>query len=149
LSQADSSDASNHLGAQSTVEGSLPSLSNARREDNVSDDDSALISLGQQFGETVAELQMLLGQPEKGGHSEELEAALARLEPIERAIMATTAKTVAGLEVKARHAAYVMSEQWNAPIDRLDWDARAARLLIENVCNIARASAEKLSRGGK
>jgi len=64
---------------------------------------------------------------------------LGRLEPIERAIMATPARTVAGLGVKARHAAYVMSEYWNAPIDRMDWDARAVRLLIEAVCEAAGA----------
>ena len=59
---------------------------------------------------------------------------LGRLEPIERAIMATPARTVAGLGVKARYAAYVMSEYWDAPIDKIDWDARAVRLLIEAVC---------------
>jgi hypothetical protein len=26
-----------------------------------------------------------------------------------------------------RHAAYLMPEYWNAPIDRMDWDARAVR----------------------
>jgi hypothetical protein len=61
---------------------------------------------------------------------------LGRLEPIERAIMATPAQTVAGLGVKARHAAYVMSEYWDAPIDKIDWDARAVRLLIEAVCEV-------------
>jgi hypothetical protein len=34
--------------------------------------------------------------------------------------------------------AYVTSEYWSAPIDRIDWDARAVRLLIEAVRNIAR-----------
>ncbi|HTO68143.1 MAG TPA: hypothetical protein VMM15_43555, partial [Bradyrhizobium sp.] len=63
------------------------------------------------------------------------EAVLARLAPIEQAIMATPARTIAGLGVKARHAAYVMSHYWEAPIDRIDWDARAVRLLIEAVCN--------------
>jgi hypothetical protein len=62
---------------------------------------------------------------------------LGRLEPIERAILATPARTVAGLGVKARHAAYVMSEYWDAPIDEIDWDARAVRLLIEAVCESA------------
>ena len=62
---------------------------------------------------------------------------LGRLEPIERAIMATPARTVAGLGVKARDAAYVMSEYWDAPIDKIDSDARAVRLLIEAVCGSA------------
>jgi hypothetical protein len=63
-----------------------------------------------------------------------LEAALARLEPIERAIMATPAQTVVGLGVKARHAAYVISEYWAEPLEKVDWDRRAVRLLIEAVC---------------
>jgi hypothetical protein len=41
------------------------------------------------------------------------------------------------LGVKARHAAYVMSEYWDAPIDKIDWDAWAVRLLIEAVCESA------------
>jgi hypothetical protein len=68
---------------------------------------------------------------------EQLEAALARLEPIERAIMATPAQTVVGLGVKARHAAYVISEHWAEPLEKADWDRRAVRLLIEAVCVLA------------
>jgi hypothetical protein len=65
------------------------------------------------------------------------EAILARLYPIEQAIMRTHAHTIAGLGVKARHAAYVMSQHWEVPIDRIDWDAQAARLLVEAVCDLA------------
>jgi hypothetical protein len=36
---------------------------------------------------------------------------------MEQAIMATLAYTIAGLGVKARHAAYVMSQYWEEPID--------------------------------
>ena len=68
---------------------------------------------------------------------EQLEAALARLEPIERAIMATPAQTVVGLGVKARHAAYVISEYWAEPLEKADWDRRAVRLLIEAVSVVA------------
>jgi hypothetical protein len=67
----------------------------------------------------------------------QIETVLARLDPIERAIMQTQACTIAGLGVKARHAAYVMSQYWEEPIDQIDWDARAVRLLIEAVCNFA------------
>jgi hypothetical protein len=67
----------------------------------------------------------------------QLEAALARLEPIEQAIMATPAQTVVGLGVKARHAAYVLSECWDEPLEKVDWDRRAVRLLIEAVCHVA------------
>jgi hypothetical protein len=68
----------------------------------------------------------------------QVEAILARLYPVELAIMQTPACTIAGLGVKARHAAYVMSQYWEASIDRIDWDAQAVRLLIEAVCDVAR-----------
>jgi len=67
----------------------------------------------------------------------QLEAALARLEPIERAIIATPAQTVVGLGVKARHAAHVISEYWAEPLEKADWDRRTVRLLIEAVCVVA------------
>jgi hypothetical protein len=67
-----------------------------------------------------------------------VEAILAQLYPIEQAIMQMSACTIAGLGVKARHAAYLMSQYWEAPIDRTDWDARAVRLLIEAVSDVAR-----------
>jgi hypothetical protein len=51
--------------------------------------------------------------------------------------MATPARTITGLGIKARHAAYLVSEYWDAPIDQIDWDARAVRLLIEAVCRTA------------
>lgn len=66
-----------------------------------------------------------------------VEAILARLAPIEQAIMQMPACTIVGLGVKARHAAHVMSQYWDAPIDRIDWDAQVVRLLIEAVCEIA------------
>ncbi|WP_316215092.1 hypothetical protein [Bradyrhizobium sp. SZCCHNR2035] len=66
-----------------------------------------------------------------------VEATLCRLEPIERGIMATPARTIVGLGIKAWHAAHVMSEHWDASIEDLDWDARVVRLLIEAVCKVA------------
>jgi hypothetical protein len=68
----------------------------------------------------------------------QIETVLARLDPIERAIMQTQACTIAGLGVKARHAAYVISQYWEEPTDQIDWDATAVRLLIEAVCDVAR-----------
>ena len=68
---------------------------------------------------------------------EKLEAALAQLAPVEQAIMATPAQTIIGLGVKARHASYVLSECWVEPLERMDWDRRAVRLLIEAVCLVA------------
>lgn len=101
------------------------------------DEDSDLIALGRQFEEIAAEVRKTYNSGSADDHVEVIEATLGRLEPIERAIMATPARTVAGLGVKARHAAYVMSEYWDSPIDKIDWDARAVRLLIEAVCESA------------
>ena len=70
--------------------------------------------------------------------TQQIESVLTRLYPIEWAIMQTPASTIAGLGVKARHAAYVMSQYWETPLDRIDWDARAIRQLIEAVCDLAR-----------
>jgi hypothetical protein len=70
-------------------------------------------------------------------HLDLIEAMLANLAPIEQAIMAIPAQTIAELGVKARHAAYVMPEYWETPIDEIDWDARAVRFLIEAVCDLA------------
>ena len=125
------------------------------------DDDAGLLTLEVQFNSLVTEL--LAAQKASGelatcpdqhslvqdsvpavnagtdheARTRQVEAILARLSPIEQAIMTTPALTIVGLGVKARHAAYVMSEYWDAPIDRIDWDARAVRLLIEAVCNVA------------
>jgi hypothetical protein len=124
-------------------------------------DDSTLLALERQFNEIAADLlaaqcandemaacsaQRSSGQsterPRARSDDEagmkQVEAILARLYPIEQAIMHTPACTIAGLGVKARHAAYVTSQYWSAPIDRIDWDAQAVRLLIEAVCNVAR-----------
>jgi hypothetical protein len=99
--------------------------------------DSALLGLGQQFEEIAAEIQKLYNSASMDGHLEQIEAMLGRLQPVETAIMAMPARTIGGLGVKARHAAYVMSEYWNRPTDRIDWDARAVRSLIEAVCESA------------
>lgn len=129
------------------------------------DDDAGLLALVAKFDDLVTELltaqrssgvadtrlseQLLLEASSESGVDSETdpeavtkreEVILTRLYPIEQAIMQTPARTIAGLSVKARHAAYVMSEYWNAPIDRIDWDARAVRLLIEAVCKSAGTS---------
>ncbi|WP_315783426.1 hypothetical protein [Bradyrhizobium sp. SZCCHNPS1003] len=100
------------------------------------DDDSGLIVLGKQFEEAITKIAALY-DPALPSHLERIESMLADLAPIEQAIMATPARTLAGLGVKARHAAYVVSEHWDAPIDQIDWDARAVRSLIEAVCDVA------------
>jgi hypothetical protein len=103
-------------------------------------DDSDLIALGKQFEEIAANVRNLCNSASPNDHLELLEATLGRLEPIELAIMATPARTLSGLGVKARHAAYVLAEYWDVPIDRIDWDARAVRLLIEAMCEMAGVS---------
>jgi hypothetical protein len=115
--------------------------------------DSPLLALAEQFKSLVADLSAVQGLSdrlasnadqhraqtaragEKGDATSQTEAVLARLYPVELSILATPAHTIADLGVKACHAAYVMSEYWEAPIDHLDWDSRTIRLLIEAVCN--------------
>ncbi len=104
--------------------------------------DASLSALEEQFIILAAELDR--GGADLGDRDDEYltaqdEAVLARLDPIERAIMETPAHTIIGLSVKARHLAYVVSEYWEAPIDQIEWQGRAIRLLVEAICNIADA----------
>src|SRR6266480_7758396 len=113
----------------------------ALHDTSARENDAALLALEKRFNALAAELNRDVECiPEKIGReafTKEVEATLARLAPIERAIMETPACTIAGLGVKARHAAYVLSQYWEAPIDQIDWDARAVRLLIEAICDVA------------
>jgi hypothetical protein len=116
-----------------------------------SDPDALLVALGRRFEALSAELATLqkeddtLSSSDGQGMVEQMvdpslariEAVLALLDPIERAIMAIPARTVVGLGVKARHAAHVLSNYWADAPERLDWDARTVRLLIESTCNVA------------
>jgi hypothetical protein len=83
----------------------------------------------------------------KEAQAKRVEAILARLYPIERAIIAAPACTIVGLGVKARHAAYVMSQYWEEPAGKNDWEAQVIRLLIEAVCDVARTPLSFLARG--
>jgi hypothetical protein len=87
---------------------SLPGPVNLRGEGT--DDDSDLIALGKQFEELAANVRSLCNSRTSDDYLELLEAALGRLEPIELAIIATPARTISGLGVKARHVAYILSE---------------------------------------
>jgi hypothetical protein len=134
-----------------------------------SGDDDALLTLELQFGSLVEELQAI--QEASAGsvicpdqrplvqdglqhamptgldaQTTRIEAILARLYPIEQAIMQTPACTIAGLGVKARHAAHVMSQYWEEPIDQIDWEAQAVRHLIEAVCDVARIALSEQQR---
>jgi hypothetical protein len=117
------------------------------------DDDAGLLALEAEFNRLVAELVAarnasaaavgsarrslvdVSSDADQENDVRKAEAILARLYPIEQAIMTTPARTIAGLGVKARHAVYVVSQYWDAPINQIDWDARTIRLLIESVCN--------------
>jgi hypothetical protein len=121
-------------------------------------DDAALLALEDQFDVLVTELarvqetnrgrsdsksfdpgvERLHDQVRCEARTTQLEAILTSLSPIERAIMQTPACTITGLGVKARHAAYVVSEYWEVPLEQIDWDARVIRLLIEAVCDFTR-----------
>ena len=126
-------------------------------------DDGALLALEAKLTDLVAELlaaQTAIGEPIVSSYelpgvpgvagsvtesvsrrefqTKHVEAILERLYPIERAIMAAPAHTIIGLGVKARHAAYVMSQYWEEPTDKIDWEAQIIRLLIEAVCYVAR-----------
>ncbi|WP_316159369.1 hypothetical protein [Bradyrhizobium sp. SZCCHNRI3042] len=118
--------------------------------DQASLEDFALVQLDTRFVTLLSEISALDPQRSGGrgrraesagseltGRAQKIESILARLEPVEQAIMATPARTIVGLGIKARHAAYVVSEHWESPIEQIDWDARAVRLLIEAICKAA------------
>jgi hypothetical protein len=115
------------------------------------EEDFSLVQLDTTFVTLLSEISALelqhgSGQGRRDGENvrldeasrtREIESIMARLEPVERAIMATPARTIVGLGIKARHAAYLVSEHWDEPIEQMDWDTRAVRLLIEAVCKAA------------
>jgi hypothetical protein len=100
-------------------------------------DDAELIAFGRQFD---AALTKLLCLQMRDVAVSRIEAFLAGMEPIERAILTIPADGIAGVAVKARVAAHVVSNYWDVPLDQLDLDARAFRLLVEAVCNVAGTS---------
>ncbi|NPV20018.1 MULTISPECIES: hypothetical protein [Bradyrhizobium] len=113
--------------------------------------DAVLVALGRSFEALSAELATLQQQDVESAVAscdaksqmaaaasvDRIEAVLSSLDPIEKAIMAIPAKTVVGLGVKARHAAHVLSNYWTDVPERLDWDARTVRHLIESACSVA------------
>ncbi|WP_316227113.1 hypothetical protein [Bradyrhizobium sp. SZCCHNS3052] len=115
------------------------------------EDDFALVQLDTTFVTLLSEIAALVPEHSNGrarrdaenvrsdesSRTKKIESVLARLEPVERAIMATPARTIVGLGVKARHAASVVSEYWDSPIEQIDWEAQAVRLLIEAICKAA------------
>ncbi|MGJ4971938.1 hypothetical protein ACQR1N_28415 [Bradyrhizobium sp. HKCCYLRH1073] len=105
-----------------------------------SDPDAGLTALEEQLIALAAELDRSVSDLSKQADeyvTAHDEALLARLDPVERAIMETPASTLKGLSIKARHLAYVLSEYWESPIDQIDWQGRAVRLLVEEICKIA------------
>jgi hypothetical protein len=126
-----------------------------KQEASESGPDAVLVALGLKFEALSSELEALQNEQvdtsaavvQRGDQvngegtisplDQRIEAVLTLLYPIERAIMATPAMTIVGLGVKARHAAQVLSHYWTHSPERLDWDARAVRLLIESTCTVA------------
>jgi hypothetical protein len=110
------------------------------------EDDACLLALETQFNSLIKELiaaqkandETIIYDSDPEARTKQMEAILARLHPIERAIMQAPVCTVAGLGVKARHAAYVMSQYWEALADQIDWDEQVVRLLIEAICKVAK-----------
>ena len=105
----------------------LQSVSNTQTSTSCSDDQTS----------AAEALRSCVRERSDHDATRQAEAILARLYPVEQAIMAAPARTIAGLGVKARHAAYVMSQYWAPPITEIDWHARVVRLLIESVCSLA------------
>ncbi|WP_316193261.1 MULTISPECIES: hypothetical protein [unclassified Bradyrhizobium] len=135
-SQTKAGSHSSHRDRDNPNNASRRSTSDLAQNRKATDDDLGLIVLGKQLEETLAKIRALY-DPASPDHLDRLETMLAELAPVEQAIMGTPARTVAGLSVKARHAAYVVSEYWDAPLDQADWHARAVRSLIEAVCEVA------------
>jgi hypothetical protein len=114
------------------------------------DDLVAQLRAAQEENGEIASSDPLPAAPENAsgsGRENALVRELARLYHIERAIMAAPAHSIVGLGVKARHAAYVMSQYWEEPIDKIDWEAQAIRLLIDAVCDVARNPLPFRTRG--
>ena len=106
LAQLILASASDRLTGNQTSNDSGPSIpGTVDLQGERTDDDSDLIALGKQFEEIAANVRNLCNSGAPDDYLELLEAALGRLEPIELAIMATPARTISGLGVKARHAA--------------------------------------------
>jgi hypothetical protein len=101
-------------------------------------DDAELRALGRQFDAAMRRLGSL--ETNEAAPISRIEEFLASMEPLERAILATPADGMAGIAVKARVAAHIVSNYWDVPLDRLDLDARAFRLLVEAVCSAAEVS---------
>ena len=112
------------------------------RPDNSTNSDAVLLALETQFVTIAAELDRnincLRRELADEAQLKEDEDVLARLAPIEQAIMETPAYTITGLSVKARHVAHVLSEYWEVPLDQIDWEGRALRLLVEATCSVER-----------
>lgn len=102
--------------------------------------DDGLLTLEDQMTVLLKELASMLSGRALAideAKESEVEAILARLYPVENAIMTTPAHTLVGLGVKARHTAHVMSEYWDKSLDQIDWHAKAVRLFIEAVSDVA------------
>ncbi len=100
--------------------------------------DAKLIALGKQYDAATRELSLL--EMDEAASMAHIEAFLASMEPLERAILSTPADGIKGIAVKARLAAHIVSHYWTVSPDCLDLEARAFRLLVDAVCCVAGVS---------
>jgi hypothetical protein len=110
----------------------------ARRTPRQRRKDAKLRALGRQFDVAIRELASL--EMNETIPIARIEAFLAAMEPLEHAILATPADGLEDIAVKARLAAHLASNYWEVPSDRLDLEARAFRLLVEAICDVAGVS---------
>jgi hypothetical protein len=113
---------------------------NRKRLEHGEPADAALLALGRRFDAELETLLALASLANDRRSTIGIETQLARMAPIENAIMAIPAEGIAGIAVKARVAAHIVSNYWDLPLGELDLDARAFRVLIEAICDIAGAS---------
>ncbi len=97
--------------------------------------DAELIELGRQWNHllSILERRELSGSP---GYEDVIDA----MYPIACRIMELTARTFAGLAVKARVAHQSCDHYWSKPKADRDWDVQMVCSLIESVLNAAAAS---------
>jgi hypothetical protein len=102
-------------------------------------DDSSLLALKQDFDEITADLPTSQRASEVLAAGDKMtEPTRNRLKPSWIVCSRLSGGDHAGTSVhKARHAADVMSQYWEEPIDQIEWDARTMRLLVEAICDFA------------
>ncbi|WOH70675.1 hypothetical protein RX330_20475 [Bradyrhizobium sp. NDS-1] len=103
--------------------------------------DAELIALGQQldaFAHRLATSEAKWAE-DTAPNWEHPDDILTEAGPVCRAILAAPARTVAGLAVKARLAAFGAPTYWQKSDEDADWDILVMRQLVESVIHTASA----------